>query len=333
MRNKKTIFGIMIGIIFLIVVGISYAYFSAILDLEGEPNQIVTETGDLKLTYTDGNEIKGINVTPGWSDDKVFSVENTGSLQAYYSINWSELNNGIIKDELVVSATCERTIDGVVNGTCNSINETIVGTTDGPIIEDIPIEAEVKHTYHFTITFKEINSVQNYNQGKSFHGTIIINEYFHWYQECNDNPNNLNCKMLSDSVAYSEEKNSPYVTGSYYDIILWRFFEGGRAPLTDYSSGEYYYDNYKGTNYTTAVVNNYVGEGTWTDGSCYYEGEYVVDWVDGIVVEEESDCGAVYKTTWDEYIHLDLTLMNDLESHVVSSGEGIDFDRMSGETN
>ena len=61
-----------------------------------------------------------------------------------------------------------------VDGTCEGINSDIISTEN--IKRKITIEPSIVHKYDLTITFKEINADQNYNQGKKFSGVIGIKE-------------------------------------------------------------------------------------------------------------------------------------------------------------
>ena len=73
-KDKKMLFGIGIVFLFLVSVGISYKYFSSTITNKDVKEQVV----------------------------------ETGTLEASYEIFWQELNNEIINDEMVMSATCER---------------------------------------------------------------------------------------------------------------------------------------------------------------------------------------------------------------------------------
>lgn len=61
-----------------------------------------------------------------------------------------------------------------VDGTCEGINSDIISTEN--IKRKITIEPSIVHKYDLTITFKEINADQNYNQWKKFSGVIGIKE-------------------------------------------------------------------------------------------------------------------------------------------------------------
>ena len=64
MKDKKMLYGIGIVFLFLATVGFSYAYFTASIANKDVKDQVV-ETGTLELTYTDGAEIKMLNIKPG----------------------------------------------------------------------------------------------------------------------------------------------------------------------------------------------------------------------------------------------------------------------------
>ena len=174
-KEKKMLFGIGIVFLFLATVGFSYAYFSATITNKDVKDQVV-ETGTLRLTYTDGPEIKMLNIKPGSTFIKEVSVKNTGTLDTAYNLVWQELSNEITNDEMVISATCERrNANGEIEETCEGLSETAIGANI--IKKNIAIESGVTHKYVITITFKEISVDQNYNQGKKFSGVLGVNEY------------------------------------------------------------------------------------------------------------------------------------------------------------
>ena len=174
-KEKKMLFGIGIVFLFLATVGFSYAYFSANITNKDVKDQVV-ETGTLRLTYTDGPEIKMLNIKPGSTFTKEVSVKNTGTLDTAYNLVWQELSNEITNDEMVISATCERrNANGEIEETCEGLSEAAIGANI--IKKNIAIESGVTHKYVITITFKEISVDQNYNQGKKFSGVLGVEEY------------------------------------------------------------------------------------------------------------------------------------------------------------
>ena len=176
MKDNKILFGTLIVLLLLLTVGLSYAYFSTAVKGNDNAKDVIVEAGTLKLTYTDGPAINAQYIKPGWSTTKEVSVKNNGTLDAYYNIIWQSLTNGIINDELVLSATCQRlNASGTVEGTCDSISQAPI--SDMTIAKKIAIESGITHKYTFTILFKETNANQNYNQGKEFNGVLGIEEY------------------------------------------------------------------------------------------------------------------------------------------------------------
>ena len=176
MKDKKIYLGV--GIVFLLIltVSFSYAYFSINVSGNDNAKDVVVNAGTLSLVYTDGPEIKVENIRPGKTITKEVTVKNTGTLDTNYNIIWQSLINEITKNELVISATCQRlNASGIVEETCNAISQAPI--SDTTIAKKISIESGITHKYTFTILFKETNANQNYNQGKEFNGVLGIEEY------------------------------------------------------------------------------------------------------------------------------------------------------------
>ena len=175
LKNNKMLLGIGIAFLLLAALSMSYAWFSATVNTENSNKQVV-ETGTLELTYTDGPEIIMNNIRPGSTITKEVSVKNTGTLDTSYNLVWQELNNEIINNEMVISISCKRlNANGKEEESCEGLKETPV--SGNIILKDISITRDITHVYTVTLTFKETNSNQNYNQGKSFTGTLGVNEY------------------------------------------------------------------------------------------------------------------------------------------------------------
>ena len=181
MKEKVITIG---GIIFVVLTlavsaGLTYSFFTASVGGNEQARETVVETALLRLRYTDGPEIEALQVLPGWSKSKTFTVENIGTEEVSYTIWWKELYNTFMGDELVMSLGCKRINgEGTEEGTCAGLGETVIGTNASyPIKSSIKIEENITHEYTFTIKFKETGSNQNYNQGSIFSGIIQINEY------------------------------------------------------------------------------------------------------------------------------------------------------------
>ena len=232
-KDKKMLFGIGIAFLFLATVSLSYAYFTATIANKDVKDQIVT-TGTLQLTYTDGPEIVMNNIKPGATITKEVSVKNTGTLNTSYNLVWQELANEIINDEMVIEATCTRYNGDTVEGTCESLTSAPIKRIK--IKENVSIEPNIIHKYNITITFKETNADQNYNQGKSFTGTLGINEYVE------NTP--IYCTFDGELTPGAEYVNGQYTYRyhqegriSYTNDLAWNSISGGwGVQLTDKSS-------------------------------------------------------------------------------------------------
>ena len=210
--NKKITLGIVIGVLLIATIGFTYSFFSTSITGEGKEN-IVT-AGTLRLVYKDGQEVTLTDAHPGDSITKTFTVSNTGTLTADYSMNLSELINTITNDELVVSAVCKSYTEYETNKklseVCSNIDETVVTNSSASVAqtvkENISIKPGITHEYTITFIFKEMNTGQNYNQGKTFSTKVQINE---------STPSNILVdRMLRDSVVAADNVASEYVTAS-----------------------------------------------------------------------------------------------------------------------
>ena len=174
--DKKYIYVVAVLLLVVVALGISYAWFSAIITGNDTAKNNKVVTGDLELTYTDTNEISLANVIPGDSFTKEISVKNTGTLNAKYNLVWQSLTNTITNNELVIEATCKRlNSSGTVEGTCESISQTPVSSNT--IKKKISIEPNITHEYTVKVTFIDTGEPQNYNKNKSFNGKLGIEEY------------------------------------------------------------------------------------------------------------------------------------------------------------
>ena len=174
--DKKYIYVVAVLLLVVVALGISYAWFSAIITGNDTAKNNKVVTGNLELTYTDTNEISLDNVIPGDSFTKEISVKNTGTLDVKYNLVWQSLTNTITNNELVIEATCKRlNSSGTVEGTCESISQTPVSSNT--IKKKISIEPNITNEYTVKVTFIDTGEPQNYNKNKSFNGKLGIEEY------------------------------------------------------------------------------------------------------------------------------------------------------------
>ena len=91
--NYKILLSVFLGVFLIAGIGFSFAYYTASISTTGSKDTTIT-TGNIAMTLNLGETIK-INSLwePGESLTKTFSVTNTGSIDAYYTIYFSKLTN------------------------------------------------------------------------------------------------------------------------------------------------------------------------------------------------------------------------------------------------
>ena len=147
----------------------SYAYFTA--DVQGNDtatNNVIT-TGNMEITYEDGNVIGTTNnMIPGDSIEKHFSVKNTGTVDTVYDIYLNNIANTFnTKSDLVYE---------IVSTNGANINETICPDENTKIVSAVQIGVGQTHNYTLRITFKNLDKVQDDNQDKSFSAKVELVE-------------------------------------------------------------------------------------------------------------------------------------------------------------
>ena len=269
MKDKQILYGIFLTFTFILVTGLTYAFFSQTITGNDVAETINVTTTELKLNFTDGKYIELKEAMPGDFITKTFSVENTGTETGYYKINWQEFNNKIDNDELQVEFTCKSYKGNTESGTCSNLTREAAYNRD--LKSNIEIESGIRHEYTLKLTFMDTNQNQNENQGKSFSGVLRVEgDDAGWENDCINN-NSLRCKILSDNTLTSDSSidftkiSSPtngqglYRDDKYGDSENYYFRGGSFCAYTDYLS-----ENTTGAKCTAAG-------GTWTDYKCNYD--------------------------------------------------------------
>ena len=173
-KKTKIILGITGIVLFMVlfVIGVTYAWFNSNLIGNEAAKDTIVQTGTLSINYSNGYNIEGKNILPNWSETKTFTVENTGSREAFYELDWANITNEFInKENLVYSIT------GVSNGTKEpgSVLETMIPTTGTniKIFSNIEIEPKEIHTYTIILKYKD-NGNQNSDMGKNLNGKLGV---------------------------------------------------------------------------------------------------------------------------------------------------------------
>ncbi len=165
-KNRLLMLGIItIIVVSIVLIGITYAFFSANVKGNEKATQTVVETANLKLVFIDTELIDIENALPGISTSKNFSVENKGNSALYYNINIINVLNEFISDDLVYKITSDDG-GGEKEGTLPDDNSTL--------INEILINPGEIHTYTIQIIFRETGEDQNQNQGARFKGKLQI---------------------------------------------------------------------------------------------------------------------------------------------------------------
>ena len=190
-KKKKIILIVFLAVIFLsaAAVGLTYAYFRTIIAGNEEASRVILEAADLSLVYDGGPSINVHNILPSSSVKKVFTVKNTGTIRANYSIDFEDMVNEFLNDELVVSYNCVSYINygtdtEEVLGECPELHQ--ISVDDLELVNNnqskrvlknyISIDPNITHEYTLKIKFIEVGSNQDYNQDKNFSTKIKIDE-------------------------------------------------------------------------------------------------------------------------------------------------------------
>ena len=189
-RKQKIIISVTgIFLVLLILVGLTYAYF--LTKIKGNDNEksISVTTADLKLEYSDINDIlvSEENVEPGNSWTKTFAVTNNGNKTVTnYGVALENIENGLErKEDLVYTLTCtqytkatykveNKVASGTTSGTCNGVSSETTYPTVGTILVENSIDTDKVQAYTLTVTYKETNTDQSVDMNKRFSGKVNI---------------------------------------------------------------------------------------------------------------------------------------------------------------
>ena len=168
---KKYIISI-ITIIIVLTIGVSYAWFSGIIT--GEEKKFTISAKELKIIFTDKEEIEGNDIEPGWEDSKRFSVENKSNGTFNYNISIDELVNTFVVPEGLqykITSSNGYNMEEFVDVPKSEIEE------DKVIAYDIDIEKDEIQEYTITFRYYDNKDVdQSEDMGKIFSGRLSIEE-------------------------------------------------------------------------------------------------------------------------------------------------------------
>ena len=187
---KKSVLLSIIGVLLVIGVGITFAYFSSGVEVSGEGSTVELEPGDMiKVTYDAGNNsLSSNNLIPGQTLTKTFTVtvtptskENTASYSIYLDLtdntfvkcddsNYNSITNACIKDYE------ELTYEFKDNTGATLSSGNLIGESGRILLaaETKTVDKETTYEYTMEITFHETNADQNHNMDKVLNGSIEV---------------------------------------------------------------------------------------------------------------------------------------------------------------
>lgn len=160
-NKKKLIYSGIVFLTILIIIGVSYAFFTADIADNETASKFGAKNKNVSVLFTNGDEINA-NLIPGTSTSKTFTLKNIGEKEGTaYSIYITEISNTFINDELLFSMTCTSNI-----GSCSGVSETVLKESGSQLALSSTLALDEERTYTFTLLFIETGSLQTYNEDK-----------------------------------------------------------------------------------------------------------------------------------------------------------------------
>ena len=167
-ENKKKIILAISILIITILISINYAYsFYRGKIKEENKTETILKSKKIALLFDDTKEVKVLDMLPGKSVDKTFTVTSDADKTLKYNIKFKNIVK-TYENDMVYTLKC--------NG------ETLVKETPLPItnkeeyiLENIEINPKEKKEYTLTITYKNLeDKLQEINSSNTFSGTVEI---------------------------------------------------------------------------------------------------------------------------------------------------------------
>ena len=209
---KKSVLLSIIGVLLVIGVGITFAYFSSGVEVSGSGSTVELQPGDMiKVTYDAGdNSLSSTNLIPGDTVSKSFTVtvtptetEKTAVYAIYLDLtnntfvkcddsNYNSITNACIKDYEELTYTIKDGEDVLATGNLTGKTGKVKLLT-----ETKTVDSETTFTYTLEITFHETNADQNHNMEKVINGNIKVEFSFETMQEQIENLYTDNSTILA----------------------------------------------------------------------------------------------------------------------------------------
>ena len=172
MQKKQTI--LVVASLLVVVLSVTLAYFT--VQIIGKGKDVTINSADLKIIFTDSDgAISGSNIEPGWSDTKIFTIENKSNETYKYNIVIQDLvNTFVTKGYLQYKIT---STNGGYNMTEFKDVPKSETATDTILAYSVSIPVGVTQSY--TVEFKYANDEsvdQSDDMGKKLSGKLFITE-------------------------------------------------------------------------------------------------------------------------------------------------------------
>ena len=225
-KNKIKLVVLALAVVML-VTSASYAWFTATVRNDGNPESNVVTTGNMEITYSDGQIIgTPTNMIPGQEITKDFTIRNTGNVDTEYVIYLSEVNNSFNP-----TTDLEYKLEKLSTNGYEKVY-TVCPTTPTAINNvAIQLANNDTHEYRLTIKFKETNANQDTNKGRKFSAKISVNEYKNAIISVNyDARGGVSSKVLDNIESGTSLTQLPTVTKSQDEDYTYTFDGWYDAP-------------------------------------------------------------------------------------------------------
>lgn len=158
-RKRMIVFSILLITIILIASGITYAYFSMVATKEDE--RLNLKTGELALTFRDGDN--GINTSLAFGETvtKKFIIENTGTASASLSLDWKNLVNTYLDKSLSFNIQYSESEDGEYKELEPESNMPVsADPLTQTMVSEISVPAGETYYYNLNITLNYLDDVE-----------------------------------------------------------------------------------------------------------------------------------------------------------------------------
>ena len=188
---KKNYFLSVIGVLLVVGIGISFAYFISEVLFSGEGSNVTLEPGDfIRVIYDAGDTPLSLtNVMPGDVASKDFTVTvipTDTEKEATYGIYFDLSNNTFVKCDDTnyneLTNACEKNAQELVYRIKDKDSGDILATGDLTGVtgrvellkETKTVDGETTFNYTIEIEFVETNTDQNHNTNKILNGEIVV---------------------------------------------------------------------------------------------------------------------------------------------------------------